>query len=412
MLELFIQFAIAVCVIIISAQLLGELMPYLKQPKVVGEMIAGVILGPTLFGKLFPDTFTTIFPKDILPVLFIIGNIGLSIYMFIVGMEMDLKKLNAKIFKSSVIMALSAIIFPFIVGIIIVYLYSGILVGTNVLENKYLVFFFGTAIAITAFPMLARMLQEKNMVDTKMGGVMLVCSAIQDVASWIMLSFVMAIASGDSLKKGLIAFIGCILFIIFVKYLIRPILLKISTKTNNTSTFSTNSFAIIFLILVTCAIITDKIGLYSVFGGFVLGVFMPRNQYLISQIKIRLNDILLVFFLPIFFTYSGLNADMGQLAGAAYIIPTVLIILLGTVSKIFPLFTTMKLFGYNNETSLAISGLMNSRGLMELIIANIGLQYNIINIEAYSILILLAIISTLCASPIFEFATRHKPLQS
>ncbi|MCB0508969.1 MAG: cation:proton antiporter, partial [Bacteroidetes bacterium] len=202
MLELFIQFAIAVCVIVISAQLLGELMPYLKQPRVVGEMIAGVLLGPTLFGKLFPETYSTIFPKDILPILFTIGNLGLSFYMFIVGMEMDIKKLSAKILKSSIFMALSAIIFPFVVAILVVHLYSTILVGENVLENKYLILFFGTSIAITAFPMLARMLQEKKLIETKMGAVMLVCSALQDVASWIMLSFVMAIASGDSLKKG------------------------------------------------------------------------------------------------------------------------------------------------------------------------------------------------------------------
>jgi Kef-type K+ transport system membrane component KefB len=410
MLDIFIKFSIAVCIIIIAARMLGELMPFIKQPKVVGEMIAGVLLGPTLFGQLFPNTAEIIFPKEIFPLLFVIGNIGLSIYMFIVGMEIDIKKINAKIFKSALLMSASAIILPFIFGAILVHLYSDIFIGENIFNKNQLILYFGTAFAITAFPMLARILQEKNIVETKLGGMMLMSASIQDVVSWILLSFVISFATGGNLIGGLYAFVGCILFILFVKYLIRPILKRIDTKTTEQHSLSQNSFAIIFLILLVCSIITDKIGLYSVFGGFVLGIFMPRNKYLISQIKIRLNDLLLVFFLPIFFTYSGLNANLSELTSSSYLIPTLFIISFGIISKILPIFTTMRLIGYNNNTSLAISGLMNARGLMELIIANIGITYGIINKEAYSVLILLAIISTITASPIFEFSTKDKDL--
>lgn len=410
MLELFIKFAISVCIIIIVARIIGGLMPYIKQPRVIGEMIAGVVLGPTLFGALFPDFSTSIFTKEIIPILFIISNLGLSIYIFLVGMELDINihDIAPKTFKSSVYITVAAMLPPFIGVIPLIYLFQDKLSGGAEISQFAMIIFFGTALAITAFPMLARILEEKNIVKTKLGEIMLLSASLQDVLSWILLSFITSIAIHGKAINGIYTFIGAIIFVLLIHFIVKPILNKISNSTSQEKSLSQNSFAIIFILLIVCAIITDKIGLYSVFGGFVLGLYMPRNQKLISEIKIRLYDILVVFFLPIFFTFSGLQTDLSQIVSSEYLIPCLIILGSGVILKIIPIFTTMKLIGYSNKTSVAVSGLMNARGLMELIIANIGLTYGFINNEAYSILVLLAVLSTLAASPIFEYSAKNE----
>lgn len=407
MIELFVKVATSIVVVIIAARLLGDLMPLIKQPRVIGEMIAGVLLGPTLLGRLFPEVTLSIFPNDVMPFLFIISNIGLSIYMFTVGMEMDINIFNKKTIKQSGVMSITAIIFPFVAAYFVVQLYFDSLVGTSPGNLTTFAIFMGTAFAITAFPMLARVLEEKQIAKSKLGGVMLLSASVQDVFSWIMLSFVTSIVTGGKLINGVYTFIGCFAFVIIVNFLIKPILNKFSKETSENNGITQSNFAWVIVILLTCAIITDKIGLYSVFGGFILGLYIPRNKILIDSIKIRLYDTMVVFFLPIFFAYSGLKTDLAQLVSSAYILPCILIIVLSMASKFIPVLLVMKFSGFSWRTSTAMGGLMNARGLMELIIANIGLSYGVINSPTYSILVLLAILSTLGATPIYELATKN-----
>lgn len=407
MIELFVKVATSIVVIIIAARLIGNLMPYIKQPRVIGEMIAGVLLGPTLLGRLFPEISLTVFPEDIMPFLFIISNIGLSIYMFTVGMEMDINIFNKKTIKQSGVMSLTAIIFPFIAAYLVVQLYFDSLAGTSPGNLTSFTIFMGTAFAITAFPMLARVLEEKQIAKSKLGGVMLLSASVQDVFSWIMLSFVTSIVTGGKLINGVYTFVGCFVFVAIVKFLVKPLLNKFSESTTENKELTQSNFAWIIVILLSCAIITDKIGLYSVFGGFILGFFIPRNKTLIDGIKVRLYDTMVVFFLPIFFAYSGLKTDLAQLVSSTYILPCVVIIVISMASKFVPVLLVMKLSGFSWRTSTAMGGLLNARGLMELIIANIGLSYGVINSPTYSILVLLAILSTLGATPIYELATKN-----
>lgn len=407
MLELFISTAIAVVIIISVSRVLGELMPKIRQPRVIGEMLAGVLLGPTLLGTIAPQISNLAFPKEILPILFVISNFGLSIYMFLIGMEIDVSNINSKSIKSSFVLSSAAILFPFISVIPIVYIFYNKLRGNDGITEVQLFIFLGTSLAITAFPMLARILEEKKITKTKLGEILLISASIQDVVSWILLSFIISLAKYEKLYYGFFTFIGCILFIICVKVIIKPMLIKISNKIKEEKDFNQNTFAIVIIILIICSILTDKIGLYSVFGGFVFGMAIPRNPILINAIKIRLYDMLIVFFLPIFFAYSGLNTNINRIVSPEYLLPCVAIIFCGIAFKTIPIFITMKLMNYPKNTSIAIAGLMNARGLMELIIANIGIMYGIINYETYSILVLLAIISTTMAMPIYEYSTKN-----
>jgi Kef-type K+ transport system membrane component KefB len=407
-LELFVQVALACLLIILAAKLAGAGMRFLKQPAVVGEMIAGVLLGPTLFGQLFPGWSEALFPDDIQPVLFILSNIGLSFYMFLVGMEMDLNLFNKPLLIKSGRLTLAALAFPFAGGALIALSYNGVFGGPGQLSSAALSVFFGTAFAITAFPMLARILQEKGIVRTELGSIALLSAGLQDVCSWVLLSFVVSLAMGRSLGGGFVTLGGAFLFAIGIWWVIRPLLRILGKKVENSGQMEPSVFSWIVIALLAAALITDRLGLYSVFGGFVLGIAMPRVPAFTEAIKVRLYDIMVVFLLPLFFAYSGLNTDLSGIFQLSLLLPALALLAVAMLTKLLPVFLVMRSSGYHSSDATALAALMNARGLMVLIIANIGLTYQLINRDAFSVLVLLAVLSTLMAMPLFEWAQRKK----
>ena len=264
----------------------------------------------------------------------------------------------------------------------------------------------GTALAITAFPMLARILQEKGIIDTRIGALSMLSASLQDVVSWILLGVVTAIATGGSVSNAFTMFFGAVALVLVLFYIARPLLRRwVEAKTNGEQ-LDPALFSTVLFLLIACAVYTDHIGLYSVFGGFMLGLAMPRNEIFLQQLSVRLKDITLVLLLPVFFAYSGLNTDLTKLATSALVLPALAVIFLAFASKLAPLFVTMRLSGYSVSDSAAIASLMNSRGLMELIIANIGLFYGLIDLPLFSILVLVAITTTLAAMPLYELSQR------
>lgn len=406
-LELFIHVALAVLVCIIAARLVGDFMNWLKQPRVVGEMIAGVLLGPTLFGALFPHLSSIIFQPQIKSVLFVMGNFGLSFYMFLVGAQLETKLFTRDLIRQSGLLSFFGTTIPFGLGILAVYMYENQLKvpGTSFFAIS---FFMGTALAITAFPMLARILHERNIADTKIGVLSLLSASIQDVVSWILLAFVTAIVSGDSIGGGFVTFIGSFLFISFAFLIIKPLFNRIGMKAEQTGALEQAEFSYVIIALIGCALITDKLGLYSVFGGFILGLVMPRMPVFQKGIKSELSQVMAVFMLPLFFTFSGLNTNFITLISPELLIPAIVIILFAFIGKYVVVTLVMRLAGFNWKESSAIGGLINSRGLMELIIANIGLQYKIIPISTFSILVLIAVLTTLVAQPIYNLTMGKK----
>ncbi len=400
-LEVFVEVAIALAIILAACQIVGSLARYISQPRVVGEMIAGVLLGPTLFGKLFPDLFAAVFPPEVMPFLFVIANIGLSIYMFLVGSEINLKLFNKKLITDAVGISSAAIVVPFGFGFLAALIYTDTL-NTEDLSTFEFTVFMGTAFAITAFPMLARILQDNHLIQTRIGGLAMVSASIQDVVSWILLGLVTALAVGSGLGSLIYMIGGATILVLVLFYVANP-LLSLWIKRQPVEPFNQAIFGAVLFLLITSAIITDQLGLYSVFGGFILGLAMPRNKQLLSGISIRLKDITLVLLLPVFFAFSGLNTDLNLLTKTENIAPALVLLLFACASKILPLYGSMKWRGYSTGDSFSIAYLMNARGLMELIIANIGLMYGLIDYTLYSILVLIAIVTTLGAMPLYNW---------
>ena len=266
--------------------------------------------------------------------------------------------------------------------------------------------FLGTAFAITAFPMLARILHEKNILNTPIGVLTIISASIQDVVSWILLSFVTAAAANKGLESGYITLFGGIIFVAIVMLIAKPLLKIIGKRTQKNGILSQQDFAIIVISLLAAALITDKLGLYSVFGGFILGLGMPRDPAFTKELNYKLKDITVAILLPLFFTFSGLNENMLVLGNLTNFIPTLIIVAFAFFSKYGSATIAMKFSGYSWREASAIGGLTNARGLMELIVANIGLSYGVITKDLFSILVLIAILTTLCAMPIYNFSMK------
>jgi Kef-type K+ transport system membrane component KefB len=403
-LDLFIHSATAMLVIIILARLVGSFMVYINQPRVVGEMIAGVLLGPTLFSSIVPDVTNYLF-ADTKPMIYFVGNIGLSFYMFLVGMDIDFSKVDNSIRKQASLLSVFATVIPFAMGILAAYLFYDTLALPSI---SFLVFavFMGTALSIMAFPMLARILDEKKLIQTKLGSLALLSASAQDVVTWILLAFITSLALNNSFGRGFITLIGAVCFIFFVFVFLRPVLNKIAQKIKADGEMNQTHFSYIIMAILLSAIITDKIGLYSVFGGFILGLAIPREKIMMDTIKNKMQDIVIVMLLPLFFAFSGLKTNFLQIFSPGLIVPTIVIVLFAFACKYIPVFVTMKLSGYSNRESSATAGLMNARGLMELIVASIGLEYKIIDGNTFSILVLIAVSTTLLAMPIYNWSMK------
>ena len=407
-LELFIQVLIALILIIAMAQLMGKAITYIGQPAVVGEMIAGVLLGPTLLGYFIPGFSSWILPKEIMPSLFVISNLGISMYMFLIGAELDLKLFNKKTVKDASALTVAAILFPFLAGGLAAILFNDEINGMNI-DKTSMFIFLGSALSITAFPMLARILQEKNIVNSRIGLLSILSASIQDIFSWILLGIVVVMCTGKNYSSIVLMLAGTLVLTGLLFYVVRPLLSKRAEKVHRYEDLSRANFAIVILLLLASALFTDVLGLHSVFGGFILGLSLPRKSFFIGAISMRIKDFTLIALLPVFFTFSGLNTNLLHLGEFNLLVPTIVIFLFAFASKYLSCTFTMRyVSGFSWSESSAIGGLLNSRGLMELIIANIGLTYGLINTDLYSILVLVAVGSTLAALPIYNLSMRNK----
>lgn len=399
-LELFVHTASAIAVIIVTARLVGSLMVYLKQPRVVGEMIAGVLLGPTLFSTVWPQAAEYLF-KPTQSNIYLLGNFGLSFYMFLVGLEIDFSKVNSAIRKQAAVLSSVATVVPFAVGCFSAYIFFDKLSLPGVSLASFMLFT-GTVFSITAFPMLARILDEKNLIKTTLGTLSLLSASIQDVVTWILLAFITAIASTGKPINGIITLGGAFAFIALVNFAGKPLLKKLGDKVGRQGSMNQNQFAIVVVSLIVSAIITDMVGLYSVFGGFILGLGMPRNEVFQREVKTKMQDMMIIFLLPLFFAFSGLKTNFLVIFSPELAVPSLIILFLSFAGKLLPVTLSMKAVGYDWRQSTAIGGLVNSRGLMELIVANIGLDYKIIDGQMYSIIVLIAVVTTVSAMPIYN----------
>ena len=388
-------------VILLACRAVGWLGRKLGQPQVVGEMIAGVLLGPSLLGYFYAEASAKLFTQETRGMLFIGAQLGVGLYMFLVGMEFstDLFRKRAKSAASvsiagmAVPMILGAALAPWLITI------HGIFAKTTNLPEAAL--FLGAAIAITAFPMLARIIYERGLSNTPLGTLALAAGAIDDLAAWCVLAIVLASASGQP-KYAVVAIVGGAVFVAFMLTLGKRGLAKLGTIAEREGSVNPTLMAVVLALFCISAWFTDVIGIHTVFGGFILGVAMPRGVLTKDLIK-KLEPFTVIFLLPMFFTFSGLNTELKLIMQPSMIVAAVAILLASMVGKGIACWAAARIAGEDNRTSMAVGALMNSRGLMELIIISIGMQKGIIEGGLFAILVVMAIVTTLMASPIFEY---------
>lgn len=382
---------------------------YLKQPQVVCEMIAGVLLGPSLFGLLAPDLQQMVFPPENKGVLFVGAQFGVGLYMFLVGLGFRTDHFRANVRKAASV-SIAGMAVPFVIALLITpWLMRVPGLFTDKATRFDATLFMGAAIAITAFPMLARIIHERGLSHTSLGTLSLAAGAIDDAVAWCVLAVVLA-SFGAGAGIAYTAIFGGIVFAAFMVVVMPRLLAPLARRAAHAAaveavgdarTLDPTLFALVMTAFMLCAYTADVIGLHAVFGGFLLGCVMPRGV-LADQVKARLEPMTVVVLLPMFFTYSGLNTQLTLVADPYLLMVACGVLVASICGKFVACWAAARLSGQDNRTALGIGALMNARGLMELIIINIGLQAGVIGPALFSMLVLMAIVTTLMAGPIFE----------
>ncbi|MEU4541549.1 cation:proton antiporter [Streptosporangium sp. NPDC023825] len=403
-LELALRVLPAVIVILAASALCGRLALLARQPRVLGEMVAGVLLGPTFFGVLFPEAQRAIFTPEVKPILYVLSTIGLTIFMFLVGAGLDHSSGDGrKDGRNAAVLAVSGILPSLLLGMGAGYLLYDRLSRPDVSVFEF-AFFIGGALSITAFPMLARILYERQLENSRLGRLTLFGASIDDAAAWCFLAVLSAMHSGGGAVHVLRTIGLTAVFAVFMLAVVARLLRPLGARVERTGRFGFDQMYLIVGIVLLAGLFTDYIGIYSVFGGFIAGLAMPRNPAFRAALHSRMMDMVCVLLLPVFFAFSGLNTQLNGLAGWAMILPFLLILAAGFVGKYFGCAAAMRAVGFSWRESWAVGGLMNARGLMILIFINIGLAQGMITQDVFSMLVLVAVLTTAAAVPLYRWA--------
>jgi Kef-type K+ transport system membrane component KefB len=403
--QLSVYFFAQVALIIAVSQLVGRLAQRLGQPQVVGEMIAGVMLGPSLFGWLLPHWQQLLFPKATMGSLYVAAQLGVGLYMFLVGLEFRGDHFRQRA-RSAMSVSLAGIAAPFALAFMLA---PWLLTMPGLFAAKARLFeaslFLGAAIAITAFPMLARIIHERGLAGTSLGTLALTAGAVDDAAAWCILAVVLA-SFGGAWVGAYAAIGGGLAFALFMMTVGRRLLARLAQGVHPVAPLPSTRLATVLVLFALCAFAMDAIGIHAVFGGFLLGCVMPRGP-LADKLRDNLQPFVVVFLLPMFFTYSGLNTRLDMLFDPAVLLAAAALLLASFCGKGLACWAAARLNGESNTDAMAIGALMNARGLMELIIINIGLAAGVIEPALFSILVLMAVVTTVMATPLFNWVMRR-----
>lgn len=406
--ELAIQFFLQIVVILLVCRLVGLLAARLGQPQVVAEMIAGVLLGPSLFGLFFPEVQAWIFPwdgsqqkRDTQSYLFPASQLGLALYMFIVGMEFRTDVIRHN-YRASIAVSLAGMVAPFVLGGVTAWFFFHhtelFPQQTSLIEAML---FLGASMCITAFPMLARIIHFKGLAGSRMGTVAIGAGAIDDATAWCLLAVVLASFEG-TWEVALRSILGGTLFVIFATMVLRPLLKwLLRWWVGSDDSLSDFGFVAGLCLMAGGAYVTDALGLHAVFGAFIMGAVIPKGLMTRDLIR-RIQPLTVALLLPLFFTFSGLNTRIGLLDSWSLWGLCLWVLIGAIIGKGIACWGAAWWCGIPHRQAMGIGVLMNARGLMELIIINIGLQRGIISEELFAILVIMAVLTTLMASPIFD----------
>lgn len=386
--------------IIVIARFFGWIFKKIGQPSVIGEIIAGIFLGPSLVGMYFPEFSQVLFPPESLGNLQFLSQIGLILFMFVIGMELDLKVLKNKA-NDAVIISHASIVIPFALGMLLAYYvyYKFAPVGVEFLSFSL---FMGIAMSITAFPVLARIVQERGIHKTKLGTIVITCAAADDITAWCLLAAVIAVVKAGSFVSALYVIGLAILYVIMMLFLVKPFLKRVGDLYSNNDNLSKPVVAIFFLTLIISSYCTEVIGIHALFGAFMTGAIMPDIAKFRNIFIDKVEDVALILLLPLFFVFTGLRTQIGLINDPYLWKITGFIILVAVVGKFVGSALAAKFVGQNWKDSLTIGALMNTRGLMELVVLNIGYDLGVLTSEIFTMMVIMALVTTFMTGPALD----------
>jgi Kef-type K+ transport system membrane component KefB/nucleotide-binding universal stress UspA family protein len=401
-----VQVLIQVVVIIGVSRLVGLGFRRINQPLVIGEIVAGIMLGPSFLGAVAPAFSAALFPPQTLPLLEILKDLGLIFFMFLIGLELDPKYLKGGL-KTAVLVSHTSIVTPFSLGLVLaVLLYP--LVSQQGVSFTAFSLFLGAAMSITAFPVLARILTEKNLQNTRIGTLALTCAAVDDVTAWCLLALAISVAGTNSMAAALPVILLSLLYVGSMVLLGRPLLAQIAKLFSSSGKLDQSLLALIYVCVILSSVMTELIGIHFIFGAFLVGALMPKQADLTRVIAEKTEDFVLVVLLPIFFAYSGLKTQIGLLNQPILWALCGLVLLVAIAGKYCGTFLAARLSGLSRQDSSALGWLMNTRGLTELIVLNIGLSLGVITPLLFTMLVIMALVTTFMTSPLLAL-TYPKP---
>ncbi|HVI47011.1 MAG TPA: cation:proton antiporter [Chitinophaga sp.] len=396
-----------IVVITLAARGAGILANKVRQPAVVGEIIAGVLLGPSLLGWVAPSFSAFLFPADSLKNLQFLSQIGLAFFMFIVGMELDLSKIRNKA-HDAVMISHASIIIPFFLGVWLAYFLFTSFAPAGISFLSFALFM-GIAMSVTAFPVLARIVQERKLTGTPLGTMAITCAAADDITAWCILAVVVAIVNAGGVLSALITIILAIVFVAIMLLAVRPWLNRMINRYLARNKQKA-AISLVFLLLLMAAWVAEVIGIHALFGAFLVGVIMPAKADIKQLLTDKLEDVSVLLLLPIFFAFTGLRTHIGLLNQGHLWIVFGMIMLVAVSGKFGGSAVTARLMGQTWRQSLSIGALMNTRGLMELVVLNIGYDLGVLSPEIFAMLVLMALTTTFMTGPLLDILawSEHK----
>lgn len=389
-----------IILIILVARIFGWVCKKIGQPSVIGEILAGIFLGPSLLGSYFPEFSQSLFPAQSLGNLQFLSQLGLILFMFVVGMELDLKSLKNKA-NDAVVVSHASIIIPFTLGMTLAYFIYGSFAPEGV---PFLAFglFLGIAMSITAFPVLARIVQERGIHKTRLGTMVITCAAADDITAWCLLAAVIAIVKAGSFVSAIYVIALAVAYVVIMLSVVRPFLKRVGELHGSKETLSKPIVALFILTLIISSYATEIIGIHALFGAFMAGAVMPDSAKFRNMFIEKVEDVALVLLLPLFFVFTGLRTEIGLLNDPELWKITGWIILVAVVGKFLGSALAARFVGQNWKDSLTIGALMNTRGLMELVVLNIGYDLGVLNPEVFAMMVIMALVTTIMTGPALD----------
>jgi Kef-type K+ transport system membrane component KefB len=397
----FVHLLVALAAVLITGRLLARLFVYLGQPPVIGEVVAGIVLGPSLLGRVWPEAYAFLLPSSVAAPLGLVAQLGVVLYMFLVGLELDAGRLRARA-HASVAISHASIVAPFLLGVGLALPLYPRLAPAGVPFTSFALFL-GVALSVTAFPVLARILTDRGLARTELGLVALGCAAADDVTAWCLLAFVVGVAQARPEAALLVGGLA-LAYLAFMVLVVRPVAVRLARRWDD-GAVDRGVVAGVLAALLLSTLATEAIGLHAVFGAFLLGAVIPHDSALARALTRRLEDVATVLLLPAFFAYTGMRTQIGLVSSGADWLACGIILLAATAGKFGGTLVAGRVTGLGWRTSAALGVLMNTRGLMELIVLNVGLDLGVISPALFAMMVLMAVVTTMATGPLLALLT-------